>query len=118
MNFVDDNNVFVGFDYSSSCCESFGWRVCDENPCGKEVFQEESGQTEWPSFQFDPEFFQEAPEGDDEGGTAVFRLIRECPISGIKEEKWLQIWNYHNGYYSHGFEFGVQGGITYHEGSL
>lgn len=117
MNFVDEDNVFVGFDYGQCCCESYGWRVCDVNPIGQEVMQEENGQTEWPGFRFDKSFFQEAPEDGGEGGTAAFRLIRDTGI-GIVEEKFLQIWNYHNGYYSHGFEFGVIGGFTYHGGSL
>ena len=25
INFVDENNVALGYDYSSSCCENFGY---------------------------------------------------------------------------------------------
>jgi hypothetical protein len=32
INFVDKNNVFVGFDYSSNCCERFGYYIGIEIP--------------------------------------------------------------------------------------
>jgi len=30
VNFVDKNNVLVGYDMNSSCCEEFGWYIRDE----------------------------------------------------------------------------------------
>ena len=38
INFIDKNNVLVGFDYSRSCCEDFGWFVAETE---KEVDVEE-----------------------------------------------------------------------------
>lgn len=32
INFVDDNDVFLGFDYSQSCCEWFGYLILKELP--------------------------------------------------------------------------------------
>lgn len=49
---------------------------------------------------FDTNFFEtpECPDLD-EGGMAVFR------ITSGPQEKFIHIFNAHNGYYSHGFEF-------------
>jgi len=30
INFVDENNVIVGFDYSACCCEQFGYIIADQ----------------------------------------------------------------------------------------
>ena len=32
LNVVDENNVFVGYDFESSCCESFGYVFTDKKP--------------------------------------------------------------------------------------
>ncbi len=47
----------------------------------------------------------------DGGGMIIFRLVNGC------EEKFLHLYNVHNGYYSHGFEVKV-GGKTTRDGSL
>ncbi len=52
VNWVDDNNRLVGYDYESQCCEEFGYEYCKfdfdaeveciENCCGgsSDVFDE------------------------------------------------------------------------------
>lgn len=40
---------------------------------------------------------------EDEGGVAVFRLVRG------EDQRFLTLWNMHNGYYSHGFEMETNG---------
>lgn len=64
---------------------------------------------DWESYRFDASFFQEG-RGRDEGGMAVFRLIGPST-------KYLHIFNSHNGYYGHGFNFSVDGTIV-QEGGL
>lgn len=32
LNIVDDKNVFVGFDFGQSCCESFGYKITKNEP--------------------------------------------------------------------------------------
>lgn len=96
-NFVDDNNVFVGFDAYQSCCESFGWRLSKERPTDTDTEGEDGNDHE--GFQFDTEFFEDASHLDsDAGGAVTFRLVKG------DEELFLTLWNHHNGYYSHGFE--------------
>jgi len=109
INFVDEDNVFVGYDMSQCCCETAGWYITelksfDLERCG--VF-EGFNESEW---RFDKSFIEEVnyiKNGDydyntlEDGGMVMFRLI-----SGDKE-CFLHIFNCHNGYYGHGFEFKI-----------
>lgn len=110
INFVDDNNVFVGFDYESCCCENFGWSLTCQIPTslnrGDSSFDPEG-------FQFDTKFVQHGIEAIDveEGGIVVFRLTKD------KAELFLTLWNSHNGYYGHGFEMSINAEII-HKGYL
>ncbi len=118
-NYVDDNNVFVGFDNNSRCCENWGHyitRSIPKMPEGKAYtgWEPEDIVEDFDGFNFDTEFFQEIPEADlyvNDGGAVVFRLVRDG------EEIFLTIYNTHNGYYSHGFTF-ENGATTIQEGSL
>ena len=94
VNFVDDNNVFVGFDYYQTCCENFGWCLTREFP---EKLQGGESGIDPAGFQFDTDYFEIEREGD-YGGAAIFRLTKD------KEEIFLMLWNDHNGFYAHGFE--------------
>lgn len=104
VNFVDENNVLVGFDMTQDCCESFGWFLSSAEPT--EVIEEENAEKiEVEGYQFDVEYFKEIENEDkwDEGGMAIFRLV-----SG-ESEIFLALHNTHNGYYSHGFKMDVGG---------
>ena len=97
INFVDDNNVFVGFDYSQDCCEWFGWGVYDSLPTS---IKEGTNDIDVEDYQFDTTFYQSATLTEnhmDDGGTAVFRLTKG------DSEIFLMLFNCHNGYYGHGF---------------
>ena len=118
INFVDENNVFVGFDYEHLCCEYFGWYI---NRAG-ELFIDNSHEPDvvndaLQGWVFDPKYFQKTDNGDDEESfvavkhVAVFRLVKE------DQELFLHIFNMHNGYYSHGFEM-FEDGVTIHKGLL
>jgi hypothetical protein len=121
INFADENNVLVGFDFGSSCCEQFGWYVdnkvtpkdakdsiiCD-NTLASVIDQELEG------WVFDKEFFEEHDAGEDSydvHNVAVFRMVKEG------NERFLHLFNDHNGYYGHGFEFAVDGTMVV-QGSL
>lgn len=127
INFVDDNNVFVGFSYDSCCCEQFGHYfhrtlgVTPDMAAPVEDFDTEG-------YQFDKTFCEETESGGDSGGKATFRLTRPTtPTRSKKAAKrkgpvtcevlYLTIYNHHNGYYSHGFEMKV-GDKTVKTGSL
>ena len=103
INFVDDHNVFVGFDYNRCCCEQFGWVLTKKCPTQKvDVTKLVTKSYLNPySYRFDTSFFKGLQNDTfyDAGGGAIFRLINEK-----NKEYFLTIWNNHNGYYAHGFE--------------
>jgi hypothetical protein len=104
VNFVDDNNVLVGYDMDADCCEDFGWYF--EFPDGSRSDPDEEN-IDLDGFQFDPKFceLRQVPKSQEGGGEAIFKLTK-----GDKEIK-LVLFNYHNGYYSHGFEMKVDGEV-------
>lgn len=110
VNFVDENNVVLGFDMSASCCESFGWYIIPE-------ISEETQDGEVPKniedYSFDKDFFQELDEtNEDCGGIVVFKIL-----SKTGDIRYIHLYNFHNGYYSHGFDL-VVGGLLVNDGSL
>jgi len=107
INFVDKNNVFLGYDMRKSCCENADWFISDtitkniqDNDCNEDLEE----------YVFDTSFFKEV-EGmgfyDHElavdGGMVIFRIFNE----ESKKEKFIHIFNCQNGYYGHGFEFTI-----------
>lgn len=113
INFVDDNNVLVGFDNSACCCEDFG-HFFSKAPPERDVPCEKI-EADTDGFNFDQEYFKATPPDTgsyDDGGMATFRLS-----NGHGDELFLTIFNHHNGYYLHGFSLEV-GGETVRTGSL
>lgn len=103
LNFVDKNNVFVGFDYESSCCEHFGHVISRTIP--------KPGQTEsteniiLEDYNFDTDFyFETKSQNYDEENDVVFRAV-----NSKNEEIYIMLYNHHNGYYAHGFTMTVSG---------
>lgn len=99
INFVDKNNVLVGFDYSQGCCEDFGYKIIDAD--GKEV---EFNDDFLEPYIFDSDFVDNIQDDTDYecGGSVHFRLT-----ASDKPDLFLKLYNYHNGYYSHGFTMRV-----------
>lgn len=103
INFVDDRNVFVGFDYEHSGSEFFGWSITRERA---ERLQDGDPEMDVTGYVFDTSFFEDHLYRNidmDDGGVAVFRLVRGG------EQLFLTLWNAHNGYYHHGFEMETNG---------
>lgn len=109
VNFVDDNNVLVGYDFCGSCCEEYGWYIHNKatNSGADSLFDENTDVNaineslkEWT---FDTAFFDELSNEDhyEQENIAVFRLVNE------DNELFLHLYNKHNGYYGHGFDFSV-----------
>ena len=114
VNFVDENNVLVGFAYEGRCCEFFGYYFTDSRP---KVYEEDSAdQVKEPNLegfyfsQDSPDFFD--GDGNDAEGSAVFKLS-----DGDGKFLYLVLYNSHNGYYSHGFHMDV-GGFRVFDGDL
>ena len=118
VNFVDDKNVFVGFNTSQCCCESFGWFLTRNKPVA-DVETPDSEKLEgndFPGFNFDTTFNEgELYPDHDGGGSVTFRLAND---SG--EEIFLTLYNHHNGYYGHGWEMrdGGESGKIIEEGGI
>jgi hypothetical protein len=101
INFVDENNVFVGFAFSHQCCETFGYVFIDEFP------KDHINYTEFTSisfneedFYFDTHFFKFLDWDELDNGRAIaFRLVNNAG-----DEVFLLLFNCHNGWYSHGFD--------------
>ena len=94
-NFIDKFDNFVGYDSFQSCCEYFGWYISD-------VISSDNDDADFPveGFYFDASVPPAEVEGKyDSGGCIAFTLIND---SG--EKLYLHLFNYHNGYYAHGWE--------------
>lgn len=106
VNFVDENNVVLGYDVRQVCCEHAGWFIADQP---REWIPEPSdGKSEvtetlpdLAGWHFDPGWFKSPVASEYEGasgGLVIFRIVKG------DDEKYIHLFNCHNGYYKHGFE--------------
>jgi hypothetical protein len=113
INFVDVNNVMLGYDMHQTCCEFASWFISDQ----KKGIREETERCakidfDLSGYSFDPKFFDHVSGLDfDEGSMVIFR------ITNGTTEKFLHLFNVQNGYYGHGFDF-VVGGKTCQGGCI
>jgi len=113
-NFVDENNVFVGYDADTSCCEDGGYILSKTIPTST---QEPSIKIVEVNYIFDTSFFKEGVISQDEldsGGSVVFKMVNKNDPADVI---YLTLFNCHNGYYGHGFDMTINDKII-HEGSL
>jgi hypothetical protein len=111
INFVDDNNVFVGYDIEQSCCEMADWFIFDRELDDIEV---EAKKYDIKQYMFDTNYFKCI---DNPSFTEYGRMVRFKLISNSKPNLFLHLYNVHNGYYGHGFEANI-GGIQWQQGVL
>lgn len=109
INFVDEQNVVVGFSNERSCCERFGWGLSD--PGAPALPAEEPDGRDFPGWMFDPTYFKKGVPANYDGWYVIFRLVNG------DQERFLSLYNHHNGYYSHGFEMSV-GGVVAQRGAI
>lgn len=106
INFIDDKDNFVGFDFESCCCESFGYHVAHElTEFAPEVEPSLDG------FRFDTSIEPLDVDSSDDydcGGTVAFKCVNDAG-----EVLYLHLSNSHNGYYSHGWDasWGPEGSL-------
>lgn len=108
INFIDKNDAFVGFDYSSCCCEDFGYYITDVVTA---VYPDDDLSLEgfWFDTSVEPMYAESGQDAwGDEDGALAFRCINE---NGAV--RYLHLYNHHNGYYSHGWNtsWGQQGSL-------
>jgi len=101
VNFIDENNLLLGYNLEQDCCEDAGWFVAD---ClvSKTKFEGDSLSAladDWSGWLFDPDFFKEVEDEDCDNYVVAFRISKDG------EEKFIHLYNVHNGYYSHNFHF-------------
>lgn len=106
MNWVDSNNVFVGFSDEDHCCEVWGADFYDSiDSNGRRLDVDLSVDNNWV---FDTSFHDNdymdgnvsvEIDGHCDASRAAFRLVDGDRVM------YLVIWNDHNGYYAHGFDF-------------
>lgn len=103
VNFVDENNVFCGYSLMQDCCEYADWFIDSSiwnEQYPQDIEKPQPLDEDFSGWVFDKTFFKKISAGClDEGSMAVFRITKG------KEEKFIHIFNSHNGYYCHGFEF-------------
>jgi hypothetical protein len=112
VNFVDENNVLLGYDTNQNCCERADWFIADY-PMSAEPETKRESIPDLKGFVFDIAFYKYVDGGEfDGGGMAIFHIVNG------DTEKFVHIFNAHNGYYTHGFDFTIIGGKTIREGIL
>ncbi|MBW2977423.1 hypothetical protein KY331_01115 [Candidatus Woesearchaeota archaeon] len=108
LNIVDKNNVVVGYDYNQGCCEDFGYlfttNIENIHKTNNYLSIKESCDFEHEDYVFDTNFYENVSFEKHDGAAAIFKLV-------AKEKKpvYLVLYNYHNGYYSHGFKMKKEG---------
>ena len=121
INFVDENNVLVGYDLYQQCCESAGWFISNSKNETKVPENFDDDCKNWSDilqdYFFDKNYFYDQFDQDveyDWTDYAQFRLIS-------KDEKradfYLYLYNWHNGYYVHDFNMEI-GNEIFRKGSL
>lgn len=99
VNFIDENDVFVGYDLAEKCCENANWYFGDKKDTGKRIDRRDDipaqQQINVEGYVFDTAYFFKSKDKDPE---VQFRLIKK----GCKHI-YLNLFNVHNGYYEHGF---------------
>lgn len=100
-NFVDDNNVFVGYDNQSQCCENFGYLLTLNESDELDVDSEQIEASLLEGYNFDIKYMvlNECGSNDDNENHVRFKLTKEHA-----PDVFLTLYNVHNGYYSHGFD--------------
>jgi len=112
VNFIDSNNVILGYDLEQSCCEHAFWSI-SETPDGKNpIYQGDNEMVKeihLEGYCFDPNYCQQQHHDlqRDEGvaNVATFKLVGSKYAKPQLPDLFVRLENHHNGYYGHGFIF-------------
>lgn len=115
-NWVDDNNVLVGYSDEQCCCENVGyWYKLNpilDNEIIYDTITDDIEESELETYNFDPTYNVESFTDITETYVCNFKLVSEG-----KPDVYLVLYNYHNGYYAHGFDM-CKGEIKIFDGSI
>ena len=101
VNYVDKNDRYVGYEIEVCCCESFGEGIFSAPPDKVEFEENCLDDIDLDSYCFvdePPVRILPSEHGEDNGGAIAWRIV-----SPTGKDLWITFWNYHNGYYAHGF---------------
>jgi hypothetical protein len=108
VNFIDSNNVILGYDLERSCCEYAFWNISEDYFGNNPIYMGDSEnpqEIELDGYCFDPEFYHRSDSDDSVEQVATFKLIGDRYTNPKLPDLFLRLGNHHNGYYSHGFVF-------------
>jgi hypothetical protein len=114
INFIDIFDNAVGFSFSQCCCEDFGWSI-SKNPdifnllgSNYELSCSVEEGIDLNNYMFNGGYLNNSNGNDDIQKSVVrFELIN---LDGVGEDfVYLYLYNFHNGYYSHGFDANIGG---------
>lgn len=108
VNFVDENNVFLGYDMSEDDRQEADWFIADKPRLDASFPEDSQKLLDLSGWVFDPSYFQAVSNDSvfDGGGMVIFRIVK-----GIRE-KFIHLYNIHNGYYGNGFDFIINSNVT------
>jgi hypothetical protein len=110
VNFIDDQNMVVGYDTAQQCCEDATWCVSESLPTSAKDFGRGTPHGfDWDDYRFDPdtqpvEFHPEEKPDDDYDPSPDTHAVAFRMTSKWEPDAWLILHNTHNGYYSHGWD--------------
>ena len=104
VNFVDDDNFYVGYDTLTDCCEYADWFISlhrDHTEIPEDI--KDLQPEELPDYSFSHAEPDEVDFTDLDAGLA----LRFCLVSDLDllPPMYLYLFNNHNGYYGHGWTF-------------
>ncbi len=101
-NFIDSNDLYVGYDTSPGCCEDADWAIADKPTRYSDLDVEARDKYDVTGYDFDSACallgitFEVDTNDLDAGDMAIFRLVHP-----EKPPLYLHLYNCHNGYYGH-----------------
>lgn len=103
VNFIDENDIFLGFSLEGQCCEQYGWYISNKSrPFADDDYEKHladclyvKDKTCLEGYTFKPKSFKLA-------NSSAYAKIRHP----TKPDLLVVVFNEHNGYYSHSYLFG------------
>lgn len=101
VNFIDSNDLYVGYDLSQSCCEQASWYIADKPTMYRDSNDEEGLRG------FNLEYFVFVPNSeveitsDEDNSLDLGSLVHFTLQDTQGNLLYLHIFNAHNGYYGH-----------------
>lgn len=108
INFIDSNDNFVGYDYSQCCCECFGYEILmNVSDYNKGIDSIDVTCEDWVfNTDHEPESVDLGDNFSDDGDAAIAFALKNKSTGVVA---YLILYNYHNGYYAHGWDSSFAG---------